>query len=328
LHEITLVLEGLDYEIIAVDDGSRDSTYQEMLAVADENARVYPIRQLSNQGKGAAVFLGFQHATGEIVAFLDADLELPPRLLVSFMKIMRETEADVVIGSKMHPGSQLTYPFLRRITSNVYSLLNRFLFGLALHDTQTGIKLFRASVLHRVLPRLQVQRFAFDLELLVAVSRFGCKIVEAPVVVSFQRAHGGRIGVLAIVRMFWDTLKVFYWASFWKWLNPSPRVKFWIVALTLGLIVASTGMAHWLTLHIPIPPQLSTLAWILTLRFMDTQIRDWIMIVLGLVLAALALVELNKSLLVAFARADKGDLAGIMRHNRQASATLDEKTHE
>lgn len=328
LREIALVLEDLDYEIIVVDDGSQDSTYPETMAIAAENARIRPVRQSSNRGKGAAVFLGLQYATGEIIAFLDADLELHPSLLLSFIETMHETEADAVIGSKMHPGSELKYPWFRRITSVVYSLLIRFLFGLNLHDTQTGIKLFRANVLRRVTQRLQVRRFAFDLELLVAVSRFGYKIVEAPVVVSFQRTHGGRIGTLTIGHMFVDTLRVFYWASFWKWLEPGPRVKFLMVAFALGLIMASMGMAHWLTLHIPIPPQLSTLARILTLRFVDTRVRDWILIGVGLMLVAWALVELNKSLLAAFARVDKGDLAGIMRRNHQPPGNLNEGPHD
>jgi glycosyltransferase involved in cell wall biosynthesis len=328
LREIALALKDLDYEIIVVDDGSQDSTYQEMVAAAAGNARIRPVRQSSNRGKGAAVLLGLQDATGEIIAFLDADLELHPSQLLSFIQTMRETGADVVVGSKRHPGSRLTVPWFRRITSVVSSRLIRFLFGLDLHDTQTGIKLFRADVLHRVARRLQVRRFAFDLELLVAVSRFGYRIVEAPVVVSFQRAHGGRIGALTIGHTFVDTLRVFYWASFWKWLDPSSRVKLLVVAFALGLIMATMGMAHWLTLHIPIPPQLSTLAWVLTLRFVDTQVRDWVMIVVGLLLVAWTLVELNKSLLAAFARADKGDLAGIMRRNHQTPGDLDQEPRD
>jgi len=328
LHEIACVLKDLDYEVIAVDDGSHDSTYQEMLAVAAKNVRVRPVRQLSNQGKGAAVLLGCQYATGEMVAFIDADLELHPSLLLSFIEVMRKTEADIVIGSKGCPGSRLKYPWFRRMTSIAYSRLARFLFGLDLHDTQTGIKLVRANVLRRVVQRLQARRFVFDLELLVAVSRFGYKIVEVPVVVSFQRAHGGRIGCLTIAHMLVDTMRVFYRASFWKWLEPGPRVKFWMIALALGLVMASMGMAHWLTLHVPTSPLLTTLAWILTLRFMDTQVRDWIMIGFGLLLVALALVELNKSLLAAFARADKGGLAGIIRRNCHTSDDLDEEKHE
>lgn len=217
LREIALAMEDWDYEIIVVDDGSQDSTYQETLAIAAENVHIHPIRQSSNRGKGAAVLLGFQRATGEIIALLDADLELHPRMLLSFIRIMHETQADVVIGSKMHPGSKLAdYPWFRRTASVAYSLLTRSLFDLDLHDTQTGIKLFRAGVLRHVGPRLRIRRFAFDLELLVIARHFGYKIIEAPVVVSFQRAHSGRIGVLTMGRMFVDTLKVFYWASFWK----------------------------------------------------------------------------------------------------------------
>jgi glycosyltransferase involved in cell wall biosynthesis len=318
LHETALALRGLDYEIIAVDDGSRDATYEEMLTAASTNIRICPVCQPSNLGKGAALLFGCQHATGVMIAFLDADLELHPRQLLSFIKVMQETEADVVIGSKRHHDSRLTYPWFRHITSIAYSQMVQFLFGLDLRDTQTGIKLFRASVLHRVIPRLRVRRFAFDLELLVACNRFGYKIVPVPVVVSFQRAHSGRIGALAISRMFVDTLRILYQASFWKWLEPSLRVRFWMVGFVLGLVMASFGIAHWLTLYISIPPQLSGFVWLLTFKFVNLHTRDWIMIVLGIVLVIWALIELNKSLLAAFARADQGDLAGIMRKDQDS----------
>ena len=314
LRETALALQDLDYELIPVDDGSHDATFQEMTACAAQNPRVRPVRQPSNQGKGAAVFLGCQYATGEMVAFLDADLELHPAQLLAFIQVMRQTKASVVIGCKSHPDSQLTYPRFRQATSVVYSSLVQFLFGLDLHDTQTGIKLFRAEALRRIIPRLRVRRFAFDLELLVAASRYGYKIVQSPVVVSFQREHGGRINLVAIVRMFLDTLQIFYQASFWKWFEPGLRVRFWMVAFVVGLVVAAFGVAHLLVLWIPVP-QLSRLVYVLALRFIDARIRDAGLIIVGAALAGWALIELNKSLLAAFAHADKGDLASIMRRS-------------
>jgi glycosyltransferase involved in cell wall biosynthesis len=316
LRETALALQGLDYEIIPVDDGSRDATFREMAACAAQNPRVRPVRQPSNQGKGAAVFLGCQHATGDLIAFLDADLELHPSQLLSFIHVMRQTKASVVIGCKSHPDSQLTYPRFRQATSVVYSALVQFLFGLDLHDTQTGIKLFRAETLRCIIPRLRARRFAFDLELLVAASRYGYKIAQSPVVVSFQREHGGRINLLAIARMFLDTLQIFYQASFWKWLEPGLRVRFWMVTLAVGLVVAAFGVAHLLMLWIPVP-QLSRLVYVLALRFIDARVRDAGLIVIGALLAGWALIELNKSLLAAFAHADKGDLASIMRRSPQ-----------
>jgi len=317
LDETVRVLQGLDYEIISVDDGSQDDTYEKMLFVAASNPRIRPIRQPANQGKGGALMTGSRQATGDLVAFLDADLELPPSQLLTFIQLMRETEADIVIGSKSHPESQLEYPWFRRITSIVYYQLIRFLFGLALHDTQTGLKLFQGYALRRIIPRLQVRRFAFDLELLVAASRFGYTIKEAPVVVSFQRGNTGRIGGQAIAHMLLDTLQIFYQASFWKWLEPGLKVRLWMTVLVLSLILFSFGLAHWLTLYIPIPPQLSGFAYLITLRFVNKEVRDWIMMVVGFAFVIGSLIELNKSLMAAFARADKGDLAGIIRRQHQ-----------
>ncbi len=313
LRETALTLRELDYELIPVDDGSQDETYHEMLGCAEQDPRIHPLRLPANQGKGAAVFLGCRHAAGELIAFLDADLELHPAQLLTLMQVMQSTQASVVIGCKSHPKSKIEYPLARQITSSVYAWLVQTLLGLNLHDTQTGLKLFRADALARIIPRLQARRFAFDLELLVAASRYGYKIVESPVVVSFQRANAGRINAWTIANMFMDTLRIFYQASFWKWLEPGPRIQFWMALFVLGLVTAAFGLAHWLALWLPIPPQFSTLAYILTLRFVDTRIRDWAMMAAGTVVTVWALIELNKSLMTAFARADKGDLASIVR---------------
>lgn len=313
LHETALALQGLDYEIIAVDDGSTDNTYQEMLTAAAENDSIRILHLPDNRGKGGAILYGCQHAKGDIIAFLDADLELHPKQLLLFIKAMEEAQADIVIGSKTHPESRVSYPTLRRIISRGYAFWVQFLFGLELRDTQTGIKIFRAYALKRIIPRLHVQQFAFDVEMLVAASRFGYRIIEIPVEVVYQRGNGGRIRMPQIWGMFVDTMRIYYQASFWKWLEPSFRVKFWMIVFVTSLVFASFGAAHWLTLHISIPPSVSGVFRIITLRFLNTEVRDWIMIVVGLFFGAWALVVLNRSLLSAFARADQGNIAGIVR---------------
>ena len=103
----------------------------------------------------------------------------------TFLRSCFARNADVVIGSKFHPESRVEYPRLRRIYSFFYYMLVRTLFGLPVRDTQTGIKLFKREVLERVLPRVLVKRFAFDLELLANAHHFGYRIVEAPVEVNF-----------------------------------------------------------------------------------------------------------------------------------------------
>lgn len=306
LAETSSALQHTNYEIIVVNDGSSDSTAWEAQQAAQENAHIRVFSFPQNRGKGAALIYGTQQARGDLIAFLDADLELHPRLILQFWKILYDQVADVVIGSKRHPESQLKYPFLRQFTSIGYTVMNRWLFGLPVHDTQTGIKLFRAPVIKRVIQRIRIERYAFDLELLVAINRFGYKIVEAPVILEFKRGQGGRLHLGAIAGMFIDTLRIFYRTSFWKWLDPSLRMKLWMLLFLFGVILGSFGLAHLLAVHVQVPEYLSHVAYLVTLRFLDTEVRDGIMIFLGLILVVVAGIQLNKGILAAFARADRG----------------------
>ena len=201
---------GMDFEIVVIDDGSMDGTD----AAASNALRAWPdhvrvVRCRRNEGKGNALTCGASYSRGDYVAFLDADMDLHPEQLASFFETMNERGADAVIGSKFHPASKLDYPLERRVYSFFYYLFVRALFGLPVRDTQTGIKLFKRSVLEKVLPRILVKRFAFDLELLANVHHFGYRIVEAPVTVNFQRV-GSRLRLAAVWNVFLDTLAIFY----------------------------------------------------------------------------------------------------------------------
>jgi hypothetical protein len=104
------------------------------------------------------------------------------------------------------------YPFLRKIYSLGYQILVRLLFGLKLRDTQAGLKIFRRPVLERVLPRLLVKRFAFDVELLAVANRLGFKrIYEAPIKIDPKRfTFTSTIRSKTVWEMLIDTLAVFY----------------------------------------------------------------------------------------------------------------------
>ena len=312
IQETVQVLDGCDYEIIVVDDGSSDRTSLEARCAASQNPRVSVVSYPRNMGKGYALRHGFEHCSGDLVALLDADLDLHPRQLLTLCRIMQETGADVVIGSKRHPESRLDYPWHRKIISAVYFWLVKALFGLDIHDTQTGIKLFRRDVLADVFPRTETIGYAYDLELLVAAIRFGYRIAEAPVELSFQRQSAGSIGSSTILSMLWDTLRIFYRASFWVWLQPANTTKLWMVAFVAGLIAASFGAASALT-FLSLPAWVSEVSYYVTLKFMPRSWRNLLLIVLGAVVVIVSLVQLNKSLMKAFARTDDGDLAGIWR---------------
>lgn len=200
-----------DFEIIVVDDGSTDSTYDEAKRAAGELKNVKVVHYADNNGKGNALKEGFKSATGDYVVFLDSDLDLHPMQLHRLFRIMRNRRADVVIGSKHHPKSQLDYPAGRKVISRVYALILKALFGLPLRDTQTGLKVFHYEVLKRVFPKVLSKRFAYDLEILVNAKRLGYRVTESPVVLNFKRPKKwGRIGLRDMYRTGMDTLAIFY----------------------------------------------------------------------------------------------------------------------
>ena len=197
----------IDYEIILINDASKDNTLNEANKVKGIKILSYE----KNGGKGNALKYGFQFAKGDLICFLDSDLELHPSLIKSFIDIISKTKADVVIGSKRHPDSLINYPLKRRILSWGYSTFVKFLFGLNVRDTQTGIKLFRKEVLDKVFPKVLIKRYAFSLEVLVNAHKLGYRIVEAPIILNFKRAIGEkRLGFKSIFPMFKDTLAIAY----------------------------------------------------------------------------------------------------------------------
>jgi glycosyltransferase involved in cell wall biosynthesis len=210
LREVVGALDGYDYEVIVVDDGSQDRTYVEAFKfVASDPDRVRVIRYDENLGKGNALMCGTSFARGDYVVFLDADMDLHPSQLPTFFGIMERTGADAVIGSKRHRESKVDYPFVRRVYSTVYYSIIRLMFGLPVKDSQTGLKVFRSEVLQRVLPRILVKRFAFDIEVLANAHRLGYTIVDGPVTLEFRR-KAGRIRLKDAMNILIDTLAIYY----------------------------------------------------------------------------------------------------------------------
>lgn len=216
---------GWDYEIVVVDDGSRDGTFERVRTMALRNPRIRAVRIPKNVGKGSALRRGFRASRrGDFVVFLDCDLDLHPRQMETLFQVMRRTGADIVIGSKRHPRSQVNYPWHRRLVSWVYFTLVWFLFRLPLRDTQTGLKLFRRDVLRTVFPKLLVKRWAFDLELLVLAHHHGFKIAHAPVVIHSPRLQS-RVRLSGIFHTLWDTLAIFYRLKILHWYERKEHLR-------------------------------------------------------------------------------------------------------
>ncbi len=198
-----------DFQIVAVDDGSSDDTAAVLDHTAAELDRITVVKLPVNRGKGEALRQGFQHASGKLIFFLDADMDLPPEQIGVLLDAILQEGADVAIGSKLHPQSKVDYPVYRRIVSFIYFTITRILFGLPVRDTQTGLKVFRREVLERCMPRMLVKAFAYDLELLVIAYHLGYRIVEAPVVIE-HHAKYGYIPLRTMKTTANDTLAIFY----------------------------------------------------------------------------------------------------------------------
>ncbi len=201
---------GCRWELIVMDDGSTDSTFERALALEGKyKDNLIVKRNKYNRGKGRVIKKALHYVTGDYVVFLDADMDLHPIQIQTLFDIMRLDNADIVIGSKLHPNSIVSYPLQRRIMSFIYYLLVKMLFGLPCHDTQTGLKLFKTDVLKKVFHKVLVKKFAFDLEVLVNANHMGYRITEAPIVLNNQRFYG-RIGLNATYYIIWDTLAIWY----------------------------------------------------------------------------------------------------------------------
>lgn len=204
---------GFPYRIVAVDDGSTDATAEALCRTAETLPAIQPVLLPANAGKGAALLAGLERVSHPWVLLLDGDLDLDPAALPAFADIAHATGADLILGDKRHPQSQVHYPLRRRVASVLYAGLVRALLRLPVSDTQCGMKLVRAEVLRYAAPRLLVKRFAFDLEFLAVAHDGGFRHANAPVRLDFCH-RWGCLTPATVWRTLIDTLAIAYRARF------------------------------------------------------------------------------------------------------------------
>lgn len=177
-----------NFEILVMNDGSTDQTDHWIRSYIQSHPDL-PIRLSTsekNLGKGRMIREGFRMASGDYIFFIDGGMELHPRELRIFFGLLALYEADIVVGSKRHPQSEIVYPWYRRLLSRLYQELLRRLFDLRVTDTQVGMKLFRRDVVLAIMPLLQIDRYGFDLEALAFARALGFKrILEAPIQLNY-----------------------------------------------------------------------------------------------------------------------------------------------
>ncbi|HHT78597.1 MAG TPA: glycosyltransferase family 2 protein [Actinobacteria bacterium] len=177
VNKVLLVdLNGIEKEIIVVDDGSKNKTI-EVLKEKIEPMVSKVIYKSKNEGKGAALRTGFENITGDYVIVQDADLEYDPEEYNILLKPMLDGFADVVYGSRFIGGRP------HRILFYWHSRGNRFLTNfsnmftnLNLTDMETCYKLFKAEIIKKV--KITENRFGFEPEITAKVARLGCRIYE------------------------------------------------------------------------------------------------------------------------------------------------------
>jgi len=172
-----------DFELLLVDDGSRDGTAAAVQSHFAHHPALRIVSYASNRGKGYAIRTGALRAHGELVLFTDADLSTPIEELDKMLPLMAQGY-DLVIGSRAHTQAdiRLHQHFLRERAGKLFNVVVRLVVGLPFHDTQCGFKLFRRDTMQPVLEQLQIDRFAFDVELIAIALVLGLKVAEVPVI--------------------------------------------------------------------------------------------------------------------------------------------------
>ena len=169
----------VEKEILIVDDGSTDGT-RDVLRELDGRDGIRVFLQPTNQGKGAAVSVGFRHAAGDVVVVQDADLEYDPREYLKLLEPIETGHADVVYGSRfLGGGPRRVLYFWHTIGNRFLTLASNMFTNLNLTDMETCYKMFRREVVQSL--QIESRRFGIEPEITAKVARRGYRIYEVPI---------------------------------------------------------------------------------------------------------------------------------------------------
>ena len=196
-----------DFEIIVIPNNCSDKTSEIVKKFSINKKQIkYKIFQ-EKIGKGGAVIEGLKIAQGELMGFVDADNATKPPAFHDLVKNIGNYEG--IIASRWIKGAKILtpQPWIRRFASRGFNLLIKMFFQIKLRDTQCGAKLFKKKQLKKVLPKLGITQWAFDIDLLYHLKKQKCKIKEIPT--TWEEPGGSKLNVkktsiemfLAIVRL-------------------------------------------------------------------------------------------------------------------------------
>lgn len=197
-----------DWELIFVDDGSKDGCGKSVAAASEKEPRIRLEGYPDNRGKGCAVRTGMLAASGDIVVFTDCDNAYGEDAVGRMIDMFSESKADIIIGSRnLSKDGYEDYTFIRRIASKTYIKIIALAAGFKLSDSQSGIKGFRREAAQKVFRNCEVDRFAFDLEAIMIAQKAGFVIEEMPVKIINHRESKVRV-LRDAVKMLSDVRKM------------------------------------------------------------------------------------------------------------------------
>ena len=172
-------LKDIKKEIIIVDDFSRDNTKKILSNLKGRDIKVFFHQK--NQGKGAAIRTGLNHAAGDIMLIQDADLEYNPKEYPKLLKPIIGKKADVVYGTRMpYITSHLKDMYMPHVFGNRFlSFLTNIIYNSKVTDMETGYKVFKKEVIKNM--RLRARRFDFEPEITAKILKRGYRIYEVPI---------------------------------------------------------------------------------------------------------------------------------------------------
>lgn len=197
-----------NYELILVNDGSKDYTDEIVQEAVSDKTNIKLISYPDNRGKGYAVKTGMLAATGEIRIFTDSDLAFGVDIIRQFYDALSHSRVDVAIGSRaIQPNGYEGYTITRKIASKTYIKILNIVGGLKQTDSQTGIKGFKADAVERIFSKMETDGFAFDFEVLMLAKKAGLKIMEIPVQIINHRKSSVHI-LSDSVKMMKEVLRI------------------------------------------------------------------------------------------------------------------------
>ena len=197
------------WEILYVDDGSTDNTYQKLQMIQRTQNHVRAVHYANNRGKGHAVREGLRSAEGNILLFSDADFSAPIEEMQKLLAFI-VGGYDVAIGSRGLPDSnvEVHQSWARETMGKMGNLLIRALLPIDLSDTQCGFKMFRKEAVVKILPKLKINGFAFDIEILAIAQVIGLRIAEVPV--TWRNVPESKVHTIHSLHVLQDLLTIRY----------------------------------------------------------------------------------------------------------------------